>query len=438
MPRLDLKRIVGGPHRPAIQELLELLGEPIQIEDRRGRVVFGAPDALDGTRIPVVVDGAEIGAVRGRSGAERIALALTGIAEAERDKLSLASETLDRYKELSLLYEISDEVSRVLDVGSVCRLVIDRIGAFLRADGASLILVSPNRRLESAATFGDASAPSSEGRALIERVIDRGQPELVEEVTVVEGESDTASVLCAPLRTGEQVYGLVYATSRRGGWSAAEVKLLGSLAANVGGAIRHAMLHRDQLREQTLRSHVQRFVSPALLSATGDTPPRPKVPVLVCDLGDIARSVDANAAATDVIRALEEAVALVLSVLMAAGATVNLLRGEMAVAVFSGDDPDEAARAAVDAAVRVVERLLARVGPAHGRGIGVGVCEAQTFSAQTFTATVAAAAMLQAASGGRILVDHDIAAAVGEAVSLAQADDVEPPNGIPYVREVCV
>lgn len=403
MAKLTLKRLLKGPHRAMVEEVASLIGGPYRVEDAKGRVLLGdGPE--DGPAHPVEVEGEARGVVRGEGGA-RIAAVVARLYEGELIKRALAHETLERYKELTLIYDLSDELSRVLDIREVASAVVQKAHAFLGCESAALYsLDGPKRWLTPIASVdpnGEVDRlPADEG--LEGRVVAQGRAE------IAEGEQ---TVMCAPLRSGEEVMGVLRCVkSGSGQWTAGDLKLLHALASNAAASMGHATLHHHQLQEQALRNQISRFVSPDLLEAVGQTDgAAPDAAVVFVDLGRAMRSVEI--AAEDVVESLERASGAALGVLIGAGATVQLAQNEKLVAVFPhADGLGQSARDAVTAARTLRDTLVAL-----GADVGIGVTHANVVRkghARDFLGAVTEAAALQAEAMGRVLVDGDVAAAL--------------------------
>lgn len=245
------------------------------------------------------MDGESVGIVEGGDEAQAFAFLLSELAQRERDRRALADETLGWYKELSLIYEISDALSRVLEVDEVLQLVAYEAHRFLSADYAALFLQEQRRgSLEQVVSAGRirSSAASASALEVRTRVIETGHAECVA-VAYREGDAagSVGAILYAPLRSGEGVAGVLQlVTDQSARWTAGDLKLATSLAANAASAISRAKLHRNRLHQQSLRSQIDRFLSPELLSAArggpGEGGPGEGAPVAVlfCDLSGIA------------------------------------------------------------------------------------------------------------------------------------------------------
>ena len=111
----ELRRLIVR-HRhvaPMVSALLASVDAAVTIRDGEGAVILerGGPAGTGpqdpAVRQDVVVDGDMLGWVEGGRAARGIAAVLAYAAARERDKRSLANEALERYRELSLIYDLA-------------------------------------------------------------------------------------------------------------------------------------------------------------------------------------------------------------------------------------------------------------------------------------------------------------------------------------------
>lgn len=423
--RLTLARLLRGAHRGAIEDVATLLPSGVRIEDTAGHALlsFGELDP-EPQAFPIAIGSHVLGLVLGGAGSDRVARLVQHLYEREEEKLALAQETLGRYKELTVLYDLGESLSRVLDVSEIATRIVREAQRFLQASEATLYLVAASRtELDPIATAGEQPSEEAsprrltlEGDALEARVVRSGQAELVEDAR--RDETTLCSLLCAPLRSGDEVFGILrVASGPHTRWTAGELKLVTSLAGSSASAISHAMLHREQLHKQALRSRIDRFVSPTFVeeALAGTQGAREGLAVLFCDLTEPGLAAEASSP-QHVLDALGAATCTALAVLLAHGATVDAEHAETLVAVFPNDEGFAAsALAATDAALALGLALgeshggpLARV---PGVGIARGDLDANGDTASVFRG-IGVAASLQSTSGGRVLVDPDVAQAL--------------------------
>jgi len=447
MARASLRRLLRGSTKRAIEDVCALAATPLRIEDETGKVLAGAPEA-EGDRHEFGAEGTTLGAVIGGPGAERVARILAHLCEREDEKIALAEETLGRYKELTLLYDISDKLSRVLEVDEVARMVVEEARAFLGASGVSLMMLDRRRNVLEAIASTDGRPRLFAATAGIEgRVLKTGRAELIEDLTTTDigtSEPGVTSMMAAPLRTGETVFGILrVTTSERSAWTAGHLKLVTSLAANAASAISHAMLHRDRLRQQALRYQIERFVSAEVLDAAfagGEPGGAHTAAALFCDASELTHYADPSVSPEQLRELVVRATTTCASVLIREGATVQISQAELLVALFVCDRGlPHAAQAAVRAAQQIVQALERRSGGFAERAPSVAITYALLPAdgpAPAFFAAVGAAANLQALADGRILVDEQIAEVLGEHLRSSMGETSERGEGGSRIYEV--
>ncbi len=98
---------------PMVSALLAGIDAAITVRDVAGEAIIerGAPDGTHASettgRHEITVDGEVLGWVEGGRPARGVAAVLAYAAARERDKRSLANEALERYRELSLIYDLA-------------------------------------------------------------------------------------------------------------------------------------------------------------------------------------------------------------------------------------------------------------------------------------------------------------------------------------------
>jgi len=419
---------------PALRALRALVAEPFRVETPEGRVLWGdLPDG--GAPHPIVTAGAEVGAVFGGRGGEDVARVLGRLHEREHEAQRLVVESVARHDELSLLYDLGETLSRVLEVDEAAEIVCAQALRFLGAEDVC-VLLRDRRGLRPVASLGESSSLANEERrakrdtgrrgsrrmhsASAERTTAGAPPamerspghadELAARVlesgeTVLE-RHDGRAVICAPLRAQETILGVLRVSGEA--LHDANVKLVTSLASHGATAMSHALLHREQLRQQAMRNQIERFVSPMIADAMREDAPEmvrkgEPVAMLFAELRHVGY--DSARVAPDALaaRALEVG-SVILHELLRRGAMVDAPQPEMVVAVFARrrfataiDDAIEAARAIADRAA-------------------VGVVAGTLVDARGFVRDVSRAATLQSRADGRIVVDARCAEELGDRV----------------------
>jgi len=253
----ELRRLIVR-HRhvaPMVAALLASIDAAVTIRDGEGAAILerGGPTGTGpqdpAVRQDVVVDGDMLGWVEGGRAARGIAAVLAYAAARERDKRSLANEALERYRELSLIYDLaatiggSDEVEPVVHaaVTELSRLPHDARGFVLLADGEGGML----RTAPGADGEGGPIAEARAGVGIVGEAAISGGSELVEDTAMdpraTGPERDGGSLVVAALRAGDVTLGVVGATATGGPFRSADLKVVTAIAALAGPAIGRAL-----------------------------------------------------------------------------------------------------------------------------------------------------------------------------------------------------
>jgi hypothetical protein len=239
-----------------VSALLAGTDAAVTIRDAEGEVVLerGGPGGTGpaGSRHEVAVDGETLGWVEGGRSARGVAAVLAYAAARERDKRSLANEALERYRELSLIYDLAatigghDDLDAIVGtaVAELSRLPNDARG-FLLLAGADGELRTPKG---AEATGGPVTAGQM-GEGIVGTIAATGAAELVEDAAgdprASDSERRAGTLVAAALRAGERTIGVVGATGTGGVFRATDLKVVTAIAALAGPAIGRALAADD-------------------------------------------------------------------------------------------------------------------------------------------------------------------------------------------------
>lgn len=187
------------------------------------------------------------------------------------EKRAVASETLERYRELSLVYRVSETIGASLDPETIPRLVLAESNHVIKADAGAIILfgsdigvagdgTAGNSRWEMLAHFGEAAevkhleqllpglVPQALGNArpltLNRLPLPGAQPAAPGALLTPLPISASGALLWAPLKTPERVLGGILLLRQPGRpiFTASDEKLLVALAIQSAFAMENAQL----------------------------------------------------------------------------------------------------------------------------------------------------------------------------------------------------
>jgi HD-GYP domain-containing protein (c-di-GMP phosphodiesterase class II) len=197
------------------------------------------------------------------------------LAEIAQEIESLAQEVAHSYEELSLLYDISAELTAVSDAPTVCRHVLEKATSVIQAKrGAIFLTAEGDSHLEPIAVKGfgveaaaDFAARSAEG--LIGRVMATGEGELLEDQAVLPDEErlepQDRSPLAPPLivcslKVRERVLGVIVIANKAYGkhFTSGDLKLLTAIASQAAVALLNTRVYEESrhILLSTIRSLV--------------------------------------------------------------------------------------------------------------------------------------------------------------------------------------
>jgi putative methionine-R-sulfoxide reductase with GAF domain len=242
----DLSRLIVR-HRhvaPMLSALLTGMNAGVRITDASGAVVLEREAGGIGfEHFPILVEGETVGTVEGDRMGRAIAAVLSYALSRESDKRALAREALDRYRELTLVYDLADRLGGALSVEEIAAIAIEQAGRLPAGGEGFLLLAADDGQLR--AVGGEAPAPVTEahpGEGIVGAVAVSATAEEVNDVAAdsrtTVGESALASIIVAPLVARGVTVGVLGAGSAtRVDYQGADLKLIAAIAAIVGPAI---------------------------------------------------------------------------------------------------------------------------------------------------------------------------------------------------------
>lgn len=230
----------------------------IIVTDSEGETVIGNTEVdLSSPGYPVEIEGKIIGWVKGGGKASTIARLISCLAVQESEKRSLGRETLEKYKELTVIYDITEKLAASLDPKQVCQLVIEEAKRVIKADNISVMVLDEETGLcEILAASGKEFHPKlvfRPGKGIAGSILASGKAEIVNDVLsdprYINGAITVRSLMCAPLKIKDRVIGAINLSSIKPvNYTAEDLKILSALALQAAAAIENARLY-DSLKE---------------------------------------------------------------------------------------------------------------------------------------------------------------------------------------------
>jgi hypothetical protein len=244
----------------AVTALRKNIGGDVRVVDPAGKVLLGevsAEDTANHFRVPVELEETTLGFVIGpQAPAAALASLLTYLASRESEGRALASEVLHLYREVHLIEQLSEQLAALLNLSAVGRSALEQAQRLIPAtSGGILVMEKEDGPLQSAASFGTTlTDPESEAGPLLPSsrfaasILERGIAEIVNDCAsdprALESERSLKALICAPLRAGQRTVGIIALASTAEGasYSAANLKLLNTIALQTAAAITNSLL----------------------------------------------------------------------------------------------------------------------------------------------------------------------------------------------------
>jgi hypothetical protein len=299
MPSVPLRALInprsGG--FAAVTALLETAGPNLRILDASGRVLLGesrSENSGGDFRAEIRSEDATLGFVAGpATSAKPVAEFLKYMAERESERRAMASEVLNLYREVHLIEHLSEELAALLNLPSVSQSALEQARRLIPATlGVILVMERAAGALSPAAFFGPSSAgslnspgPLAPDSRFAASILEKGTAEIINDCAsdprALDSERTLHALICAPLRAGQRTVGIIALanTERGASYSAANLKLLNTIALQTAAAIANALLCAEMVDAARAREayaaelHAASTVQQLLLQSTSRSTP---------------------------------------------------------------------------------------------------------------------------------------------------------------------
>jgi len=371
----------------AITGIAEALNARMDIQGANGMLLIsfdsGNPSCKSGEtknivlpcRYPVELAGEVVGWVAGDTKASSMAALLTFLINKELEKKALLVDTLDKYKELTLLYDIADKISVCLELKDVARVAIDEAKRLIKNVQNASVMLLKNDVLEIVAASGieyTSKTRFKPGEGIAGIVLSTGKAEIVNNVArdarYVPGNKKTGSLLCAPLKVKDRVIGVLNISNDAPVvYTSGEMKLLSILSSQVASAIENAVLHKNRLMEERVKTYLHRYISPQIVNnILGDkegislNPVKKDIAILFSDIRNFSSTCE-KLVPEETVAYLNEYFTKMVEIIFNHKGTVNKFVGDMIVAIFGAPSScEDNKKQAVKTAI-MMQRCLSEI-----------------------------------------------------------------------------
>jgi len=289
MPSVTLKAVLKprSASLSAVTALCENMGAGICIVDPAGKPLLGETCEDSHVRVPVSCEHETVGFVAGPPApAAALALLLTHMVSRENEGRALAAEVLHLYREAHLIEQLSEQLAALLNLSAVSQSALEQAQRLIPAThGGILVMETPDGPLKSAASFGGDAGPLSPGSRIAASILERGIAEIVNDCAAdprsLDSERSLSALVCAPLRAGQRTVGVIAlaSTAADASYSAANLKLLNTIALQTAAAIANSLLCAEMVDAARARAafaaelHAASTVQQLLLQSASQSTP---------------------------------------------------------------------------------------------------------------------------------------------------------------------
>ncbi|MBF0459016.1 MAG: HD domain-containing protein [Nitrospirae bacterium] len=237
-----------------IDSLTKNMGVSICIEDNAGATLYGS-GGNNRVCLPITASGQTVGLVYAHDGSKIAASAslLNYIVETEMQKKALAAEALDKYGELTMLYDFVEKVN-AFNVKEIADFLIRHVLEQIKADNVSVMLLDEVTGLLKLVAEGGSVRNIARAQmsaiGIVGSVIKSGKAEIINDCHADQRcEMDTGSVssiICSPVKAREKALGVVIAgTVEPYNYSADDLHFFCTLVSQAAFAMDNARLYES-------------------------------------------------------------------------------------------------------------------------------------------------------------------------------------------------
>lgn len=260
MTKISLKNIVGRKNETSaiVSDLIRQLNATIWIEDENGKVLLGNQQDSAKSFATVLADNETIGFVKGDEKAVFVANLISQLAQKESEKKKLGTEVLSLYQEINVIFNFSEKLTETIDPDAIAKITLDQAMHSISPDSGVIVLWDESSKsLQVPATDGESVfnyENLQSNTSLLLKIGLSGNSEIMTDLTQLKDRNiigkEVNSLMYAAMKVKHRIMGaIILAGKNNDQFSAANLKLLVTLALQSSAAIESAMLYEKNIRE---------------------------------------------------------------------------------------------------------------------------------------------------------------------------------------------
>ena len=268
-----------------IARLTSLIGVEFLVLDVNERTLWGEVDKKYFFEQKIIIDSLILGIFKwnGEHGKDVLDL-IKILLSKEVEKKSIGKEVLSLYREINMIYDLSEMISEKIDTTSIAEIALQESSQIIGSTHGLFLMYDPDEDIVTElASFGDnpnSKRNIKDQNNVLKTLILRGSAAIVPEDRIKDNLSiqHLKAVMYAPLKVKHRTLGMVILGHKeKKEFTAAELKLLTTISLQSASAIESAHLYEKGLKEardkeeaiREIHEVTQKFVPSEFLKSLG-------------------------------------------------------------------------------------------------------------------------------------------------------------------------
>jgi class 3 adenylate cyclase len=271
MPKLSLKNILGknSESTAIVTSLMEQLQAKIRVEDESGKILLQSNPETDMVQYPIRLDDEILGWVKGDEKGAAIAALLHLLLQKEAERKKLGSEVLNLYQEVNMIFDFSEKLAQTIEANSISQVTLNEASRVIQSNNGVIVLWDEKaNKLQVAASIGELFFDQEKINtelSLLQEIIFNGQSEIISDISRLKQAgvilSQVQSVIYSALKVKHRIMGaIILASNEPVQYTAADLKLLTTLALQSSAAIESALLYEKNMGEAQEKEEAMRRI----------------------------------------------------------------------------------------------------------------------------------------------------------------------------------
>ncbi|KOA19726.1 cyclic di-GMP phosphodiesterase response regulator RpfG [Clostridium homopropionicum DSM 5847] len=253
MNEVNLKKLVGKSDvKEIVYNILREINIEISVLDLQGNIILGTSKKDEDIEFPININEKVAGFVMGESKAAIIAKLLSYIGNSEFNKKMLIKETLNKYREINLLYNLSEKMASTIEAKEISKIALEEATRLINSTKAEIAVFSKDRkRLEKVVELNKHNSTINEVglNNYVNTVLDEGVGQIINYL-----DDGSESMVCTPLKVKDKTLGVIsISNSNNIIYDSEDLKLLNAIATQAAIALDNTNLY-DSIRDTFLQT----------------------------------------------------------------------------------------------------------------------------------------------------------------------------------------